>query len=560
MSEQFRQTRWPKAIYWRRASQLGFFLFFIYLVMRGHGDPAIPDGWKLRSAVNPDVLFLANPVTWILSVISSRSLIEKPIWLFLGFVILTLLLGRVFCGWICPLGTLIDVAGRLLRPARVERILANQTAKKAQTPHLPPLISHRTKYYLLLALSIVAVGGANIAGWFDPLAILMRGFAFAIYPAAHWWLSLAGDAGETIGPTASAVRSIRVWLEQAFFSATRHSYGQSWLHFGILLGILLLSRLHRRWWCQYLCPLGAFYGLLARVAPLRRRVSATACTECNVCGNTCRMQAVERGHAESSDQGECVRCMECSDVCRRDGIEFSFSQSSESGENITAARPLDLTRRGVLTALVGGFATIPLVKMAVTRRTPIAATGTDIAQDEYMLRPPGARPEPEFLTLCIRCGECFRVCPQNAIHPLLFEAGPEALWTPHVVPRLGYCEPSCTLCSQVCPTTALKPLRTSTKREQIRLGTARVDRNRCLAWTDREECGVCEEVCPVSPKAIEMRRGGRGRGAGSSEQIPAPQVIASRCIGCGICENKCPVEGEAAIRVTRRGESRHQIE
>jgi ferredoxin len=101
------------------------------------------------------------------------------------------------------------------------------------------------------------------------------------------------------------------------------------------------------------------------------------------------------------------------------------------------------------------------------------------------------------------------------------------------------------------------PLLPQAKRQGVRIGVATVDRNRCLAWNDREECGVCEEVCPVTPKAIELRRGGSGRGRGATERVPAPEVIADRCIGCGICENKCPVEGAAAIRVHRRGESRH---
>ncbi|MGB9690803.1 MAG: 4Fe-4S binding protein [Candidatus Sumerlaeaceae bacterium] len=559
MGNQSHEKSALRAVQWRRISQVAFLLFFLYLMMRGHGEPAAPGGWQLRSAINPDVIFWANPLTWILTVISSRTLIEKPIWLFLGFVVLALLFGRVFCGWICPLGTLIDAAGRVLRPAKIERRLAHQASREGNSPRLPPLITHRTKYYLLLGLTVVALGGANVAGWFDPLAILTRGVSLAVYPAVHWWLALLGDSGEAWTLMAPVVRPVRVWIEHTFFPPTRHIYDQGVLHLAILLGVLLLSRLHRRWWCQFLCPLGAFYGLLARVAPFRRRVSVSQCTECNVCGNSCRMQAIKSGDGATSDPAECLRCMECADVCPRRSVEFGFTEKSEAGESRSEAAPLDLTRRGVLTALAAGLAAVPLVKMAASRRTSVAAVGTDIAQDEYLLRPPGARPEPQFLTMCIRCGECFRACPQNAIHPTLFEAGPEGLWTPRVVARLGYCEPSCTLCSHVCPTTALRPLLVSTKRNHVRIGVARVARNRCLAWNDREECGVCEEVCPVSPKAIEMRREGRrGQGAGN-QQVPAPQVIAQRCIGCGICENKCPVEGEAAIRLVRRKESRHQV-
>jgi polyferredoxin len=550
---------------WRRLSQIVFLALFAYLVMRGHGDPAVPEGWQLRSAVNPDVVFLADPLTWVLSVVASRSLIEKPIWLMLGFVALTLVLGRVFCGWICPLGTLIDGAARLLRPTRLELAAARHERLAAATTRMPPLITHRTKYYLLILLTVAALGGADIVGWFDPLAILTRATAFALYPATHWWVRTLGDAGEAWAPTAGLARPLHAWLERSFFPATPHSYGQSWLHLGILLLVLGLARLQRRWWCQYLCPLGAFYGLLARVAPLRRRVQSSDCTECGICGNACRMQAVDATSAAVTDPAECLRCMECAARCPRTGITFSFGRGSAAQGAATPAdsRPFDLTRRGVLTALAGGLAAVPLVKMVATRRSPVAAFGTDVAQDEYLLRPPGARAEPAFLSMCIRCGECYRVCPQNALHPSLFEAGAEGLWTPRVVPRLGWCEPGCTLCSQVCPTTAIVPLSPTDKRRRVRIGQARIDRNRCLPWMGREECGVCEEVCPVAPKAIELhgRRAGYGAGRGrtDTDAFAVPHVVTERCIGCGICENRCPVEGQAAIRLVRHGETRHQL-
>lgn len=545
---------WTSARFWRRASQVFFLLFFFYLIFRSHGDPG--NGLHLRSAVNPNIVFLANPLTWVLTVIASRTLIEKTICFMVFFVGLAVIFGRVFCGWVCPLGTLIDAAARLLRPAKAELALNREAQReRAAQQWLAPLITHRTKYYLLLFLTVAAVGGVNVVGWFDPLAILMRATSFAVVPVAHWWVQTLGESAEKFAAPSAAARIARVWLEQNFFPLTPHAYGQAVLHLGILLCVLGLTRLHRRWWCQYLCPLGAFYGLVGRLAPFRRWVRASDCNECGVCGNTCRMQAVAAGAPAASDAGDCIRCMECTEQCARGGISFSFVPPQEETSR-AVSQPLDLGRRGILTALGAGIVAVPIVKNFPERRSSAAAVGMDVAQDEWLLRPPGARAEPEFLTMCIRCGECFRVCPQNALHPTLFEAGLEGMWTPRVVPRLGYCEPSCTLCSQVCPTTAIQPLREQTKRKRVRIGTAQVDRNRCLAWNNREECGVCEEVCPVAPKAIELRGGGGGRGRGATERVPAPEVIAERCIGCGICENKCPVEGQAAIRVNRRGESR----
>ncbi len=558
MSEQRSVMRWFSARRWRRISQLAFLVLFLYLMARGHGDLAAPSGWQLRSSINPEIIFLANPLTWILTVFASRSLIEKTIWLMVTFVALTLLLGRVFCGWVCPFGTLIDAAGHLLRPSKKELALGREASKRASSSLLTPLLTHQSKYYLLAALTVAALAGVNLSGWFDPLAILTRATGLAVYPALHWWERQVGEAAQSWQPIAGWVRPTHVWLERTFFPATPHQYDQAWLHLGILIVVLGLSRLERRWWCQYLCPLGAFYGLLARVAPLKRRVQKEDCTECGICGQTCRMHATDASAPTATDPAECIRCLECTERCPRDGISFGMSAAVEAA-GVAEARPFDLTRRGVVAALASGLLAVPLVRMAASRRSPVAAVGTDVAQDEFLLRPPGARAEPLFLRMCIRCGECFRVCPQNALHPCLFEAGPEGLWTPRLVPRLGYCEPTCTLCSQVCPTTALIPLRTVHERSRRKMGVAQVDRDRCLAWSGREECGVCAEMCPVSPKAIELRgRRGAGRGQRAENAFASPVVIDERCIGCGICENKCPVEGAAAIRVTRRGESRHE--
>src|SRR3990167_7694606 len=102
----------------------------------------------------------------------------------------------------------------------------------------------------------------------------------------------------------------------------------------------------------------------------------------------------------------------------------------------------------------------------------------------------------------IRDGECMKVCKTNGLHPTLLEGGIEALWTPKLIPRLGYCDYGCVLCTRVCPSGALKRLPLEEKRE-IALGKARIDHNRCIPWVgyarlpelEKEwqdfNCGVC---------------------------------------------------------------------
>jgi len=137
-----------------------------------------------------------------------------------------------------------------------------------------------------------------------------------------------------------------------------------------------------------------------------------------------------------------------------------------------------------------------------------------------------------------------KVCPTSGLQPALFEAGPEGFWTPRLVPRLGHCDYGCNACGQICPSGAIPPLDLDTKREQV-MGVAVIDRNRCWPWADGIPCIVCEEMCPVPDKAIQLQ-------VGEDAEVQRPVVLTDLCIGCGICEYQCPVEGEAAVRMYRR--------
>jgi ferredoxin len=145
---------------------------------------------------------------------------------------------------------------------------------------------------------------------------------------------------------------------------------------------------------------------------------------------------------------------------------------------------------------------------------PAIRLGGKITSNWYsqVIRPPGALAEPEFLKRCIKCGQCMRVCPTNVIQPAGVEGGFEGLWTPVLNNRIGSsgCQLNCVACGQVCPTSAIRPITLDEKKGlgdfadkgPVKLGTAFVDRNRCLPWSMDKPCIVCQENCPVSPKAI----------------------------------------------------------
>jgi MauM/NapG family ferredoxin protein len=208
---------------------------------------------------------------------------------------------------------------------------------------------------------------------------------------------------------------------------------------------------------------------------------------------------------------------------------------------------MDLGRRAVLTSMLSGITAVPLI-----RSTPLSLSGFS---ESRLIRPPGSLEEKEFLKRCVKCGECMKVCITNGLQPTLFEAGIEGIWSPMLIPRIGYCEYRCTLCGQVCPTGAIKrlPLEEKTK---VKIGLAMIDKGRCLPYAHATPCIVCEEVCPTPKKAIWFEQATVKNRLGKEIIIKQPRVDLELCIGCGICETKCPVLGQPAVYIISVGESR----
>jgi formate hydrogenlyase subunit 6/NADH:ubiquinone oxidoreductase subunit I len=145
-----------------------------------------------------------------------------------------------------------------------------------------------------------------------------------------------------------------------------------------------------------------------------------------------------------------------------------------------------------------------------------------------------------------------KVCVGNGLHPAGLEDGPLGLWAPVLRPRLGYCEYECTLCGQVCPTGAIRPLAREEKERTV-IGIAWIDPGRCLPIAYAMACIVCEEQCPTSPKAIVLEDVVTRTPGGAARTVQRPAIDPRRCVGCGICEYRCPLDGDAAVRVFAAG-------
>ncbi|MGD2176670.1 MAG: 4Fe-4S binding protein, partial [Anaerolineae bacterium] len=386
------------------------------------------------------------------------------------------------------------------------------------------------KYGLLLAILMAAALTNLTLLIFDPLTILFRTLSTSVWPAVDQLVTALERGLYRVPVLQPAVGTLDRLMRPVVLPIDPVYYRYALLYGGVLLAVIALNLVAQRFWCRYLCPLGALLGLVSKVGLVRRRVNRR-CTECGSCARVCPTGTIRPGQGYASDPGECTVCLECLAACPMDAVDFPARITSPEWNNY------DPDRRRLLTSLGAAIAGIGLLQSNLfANRNP-----------SRLIRPPGAR-ENGLLHKCIRCGECIRACPTSAIQPAVTEAGLEGLWTPVLVPRAGYCDYSCSACGQVCPVQAIPPLNLEEKRQQV-IGKAYIDENRCIAWADHQDCIVCEEMCPVPDKAIVLEEAEVRTGDGELATVQRPYVMRERCIGCGICEYKCPVNGEAAIRV-----------
>ena len=539
----------PRLPLLRRISQIVFLLLFLVLLvltsLRSASSTASDAG--LRAPVR--LFFLLDPLVAIANALASHALYRGLVW---SLVILlpTLFLGRFFCGWICPLGTLQQYVGGLPSEAkRGKRRIELNRYKRWQT----------VKYAVLLTGLIAAMCGSMAIGWLDPFSLLVRSIGLAILPAINF--ATAAVLAPLEHSHAAALQTTGQIIH-AILQATVLDFRQTHFTQGLVLGILFLLILAAglrvtRFWCRAICPLGALLGAVSRWSVLGLHKDTEKCNQCNRCLLHCQGGDDPVGGAPWR-KSECLMCMNCLDACPENALSFRLFRKEKE-----VASP-DLGRRRTVTGLAAGVAIVPLMRV-----------GTNLGKnrDPRLIRPPGALDEPDFLARCIRCGECMKVCPNNALQPTLAQAGIEGLWTPTLVPRIGYCEPSCVLCSSVCPTGAIWQIAArekgwiaysnasadaarSSASQPVRLGTAFYDRGHCLPWAMATDCIVCEEWCPVSPKAIYLEEVQVTDSEGRTKTLKQPHVDPTRCVGCGACEYACPLQEHPAVYITSIGESR----
>lgn len=511
---------WPRWRRVRQAVQILCFVLFVYLLFAA----------LQRRVAFPlaDLFFRFDPLSALGAMLSSREWLPRlaPALVTVG---VTLALGRVWCGWICPFGTLLEWLS-LPRANRRARSLS---------PHW-----RAVKYVLLASALAAALFGSMTLLVLNPLALLTRTMTTVLLPALNYVVTAVFTVLYPLPVLQGVIGGLEELLRGPVLPVHPAVFSGNALIALIFAAIVGLNALAGRFWCRYLCPLGALLALLSRVSLLRPFIG-DACTRCGRCANVCGVGAIQVEENFRIVPAECTVCLDCLAGCQEAGIGFRPAVGRlESPTGVAAwpapAETYDPARRRLLAALGAGVAGVVVMRTGARAQQP----------DPRLIRPPGAQNEAEFLSRCLRCSQCMKICPTSGLQPAFMEGGLEAFWTPHLVSRLGYCNYGCHACGQICPSGAIPPLDLAAKR-QVVLGVAVIDRNRCLPWVHGTPCIVCEEMCPVAPKAIRLEEVAVIDTRGERAVVQQPHMVSDRCIGCGICEYQCPVEGDAAIRVHR---------
>ena len=432
---------------------------------------------------------------------------------------LTLLFGRVYCSFICPLGILQDVVIRLRRgfDKLHGRKRSGATLRFAQ-----PLPWLRYTILSIVILSFFLCGTALVA-WLDPYSICARLMAGMTNPLAATAKNLAAGAVET--PTSWGRYG---WLLPAVV--------------GVALVPLALAWWRGRIYCNTICPVGAFLALLSRAPLFRLGMNPSACVHCANCVRACKAQCIDLRNYRV-DTTRCINCYDCVSACEhglRPKFTFPFRHrhdpENKVGKNAQQAPP-SASRRAFL-GLLACSASALAASGCREQETLPGKPGEPGDNQDSAVTPPGSRSVPRFLDTCTACGLCITACPTQVLQPSSWQYGLSGMLKPRLDFTVGFCNFDCNICGRVCPDGAIMPLDLAEK-QRTQIALAEFHRDRCIVQQHYTECGACTEHCPT--KAL------------STEEGQFPSCNASLCLACNACVETCPQKAISLVGDEQHG-------
>jgi len=429
----------------------------------------------------------------------------------LGFLLLmatSLVFGRFYCSFLCPLGILQDMVLRICRRSR--------KSPDVQKPY--PLV----RYGLLaLTLGSAMLGSLALVNLLDPYSLFGRIAAHPFKAIVLMGNNLAVELLEHFDIYALRTRQLH-HVPLSILTLT----------LGSLCIVLAFTFISGRAYCNTICPVGALLGLMGRMSLFRFDIDAEKCRSCRSCRAVCKAGCID-SNRHIIDLSRCVTCFNCLDSCRKGALTYRPRLPViQSNRWVPSKRSFLISM-----AAVGGSL---LATVSPLRPSALEAG----RRPRRPVMPPGARRSAHFLQHCIGCHLCVSVCPTNVLTPAYLEYGLAGILQPRLDYLLGHCDFDCNACGQVCPTGAIVPLLLPQK-QRTRIGTIHLNKEKCIVHVKKKHCGACGEACPTHA-IFPVEKG----------QVLFPEIETDFCIGCGACENACPTRTKA---ITVTSEQVHSI-
>jgi polyferredoxin len=469
-------------------------------------------------------------VGWLADIHFLPAVLALNVGIIVGLVVLTLLLGRIYCSVICPLGVFQDVI----------TWFAKRFTKRKKFTYSPAISWLR---YVVLALFIVCL----IAG-VSAVVVLLAPYSAYGRIASSLFASVYGWVNNFFAYVAEQADSY------AFYST------EVWLKSGITLGVALLTVVvlvilawrNGRTYCNTICPVGTVLGFLSRFSLCKVSLDADKCTKCNACSRVCKASCIDVKN-QKIDYSRCVACYDCLDKCKFDSLSYGLPRKTATAIADGGSAPVgddkaspsrrqffSLAALAASTALLKAQTPVTPANWSKKRDGGFADIAPKTAPDRLVpLTPPGAVSGKHLAAHCTACQLCVSACPNGVLSP---DTSLMTFMQPTMSYERGYCRPECIECSSVCPTQAIRKL-TKEEKSSTQIGHAVYVRERCIVETDKLACGNCERHCPTSAiKMVPVDPTNR-------RSLTIPAVDENLCIGCGACENLCPSRPLSAIYV-----------
>ena len=450
---------------------------------------------------------------------------------FIVVLILTLLFGRVYCSYICPLGIFQDVMNWLSKKVR------NTGKKKFRFRFALPKTWLRYSILVIVCLSLFA-SGIFFINLLDPYSNFGRIVSGLFRPAYMLGNNLL-------------VKILNYMGSYALYPVTAAKTNPYSLMVPLVMLALViwLSVRKGRLYCNTVCPAGTLLGIVSKISLFKIKFDASGCNRCGKCMFVCKSQCMDVKNMDI-DFTRCVGCGNCIKSCDKNAVRYSPALSRKPKAETPSSQnsETDISKRNfiagsaVFIAALSGFS-VPVIAQNRRRRRGENHEKGYRHGNRYMIAkhaatPPGSRDRRHFTGACTACHLCVSACPTGVLKPSLFEYGFFGMMQPFMDYSASFCNHECVRCTQICPSGAILPL-TVEEKLTTQTGVVRFERHNCIVITDGTSCGSCSEHCPTKAVRMVPFRG----------ELTIPEIDTDICVGCGACEYACPVTPYKAIVV-----------